>query len=427
MIRRLKQNIRRRNNYYDERYATILFLISPFLALIIAFKNYSSSISKNIIWLFIIFYGYMQVMPPEGADLITYKTRFIEVSKLEISFSNFSDQFYNADSEFIDVFYPTLNFVVSRFTSNHLILFAIFGLIGGYFLSRNIWYVIELRIRNINFTGFLFCSLLFSLIAFWNMGNFRLWLGMNIYFYGVIPFLVDNNKKRLWFAFGSALVHFMFVYAIMSLLIYIILKNRPVFYFVFFILTTLFVEANSDLLTGLLKDFAPGLFKTKIDAYSNPDLIKEISLEGQSYTWHLKLYSNVLKWSIYIFLIFLFAKSRKYISENPKMVNLFNYSFLFYGMANIANIIPSGGGRFINIACLFVFSLLFMYSQYRSGDRKFSLLFKICSPLIIFLFIMSIRFSFEMIGIKILFGNPILSMFITNDSSLIDLIKKLAL
>ena len=70
----------------EKKYSVILFLIWPFLALIYAAKNYKASWSKNIIWFFVIFYGFTLTIHNVGeeiSDANRYRDKFIEMAGKE--------------------------------------------------------------------------------------------------------------------------------------------------------------------------------------------------------------------------------------------------------------------------------------------------------------------------------------------------------
>ena len=65
--------------------AIILFLIWPFAALIVAFKNHKQAWSKNLFWLFCIFFGYTFVIAQSGgADSDRYAQKFLEFAHNDI-------------------------------------------------------------------------------------------------------------------------------------------------------------------------------------------------------------------------------------------------------------------------------------------------------------------------------------------------------
>ena len=67
-------------NNEKKLYAYFLFLIWPFLSILIALYEYRQKWSKNVIWLFVAFFGYTFVISNDTMDANRYRDQFIEVS-----------------------------------------------------------------------------------------------------------------------------------------------------------------------------------------------------------------------------------------------------------------------------------------------------------------------------------------------------------
>ena len=97
-------------------YAVILFLIWPFIAVVSAFRNYSSSWGKNILWAFVAFYGFAFAIGAEsqGSDILNYveEVRYLNGTKM-----TFADavQYYRESGE-VDIVRTFIAIIVSRFT-----------------------------------------------------------------------------------------------------------------------------------------------------------------------------------------------------------------------------------------------------------------------------------------------------------------------
>jgi hypothetical protein len=123
--------------------AYMLFILWPFLSVIYAIVNYRSKWAKNIIWFFCCFFGYTFVISNEGMDANRYRDFLVELHTSEISFGDYFHGVYNGDIGRGDYLEPTIRYIVSRFSDDYRILYAIFGFIMGYFYSRNIWFLLD--------------------------------------------------------------------------------------------------------------------------------------------------------------------------------------------------------------------------------------------------------------------------------------------
>ena len=122
---------------------TLFLLIQPFAGVLVALKHYRESWSKNMIWFFIAFYGFTLVISNTAIDANRVRDALSVWHHTRMNFSNFTELFFSESSGFIDFVQPLSMFIVSRFTDNHNILFGFYGLIFGFFYSRNIWYLFD--------------------------------------------------------------------------------------------------------------------------------------------------------------------------------------------------------------------------------------------------------------------------------------------
>ena len=160
-----------------------------------ALRNYRLSFAKNIVWLFVIFYGFTIVIEDKAMDASRIIDKFEAAAKTQITTRNFISLLYDKDSQTLDIIEPVLVFLVSRVTTNWHFLFAVFGLIFGFFYSRNIWYLIDRaggQIKKINLINILVFSVL---VGFWQINGFRFWTATHMFFFGAMPFLLERKKK----------------------------------------------------------------------------------------------------------------------------------------------------------------------------------------------------------------------------------------
>jgi len=225
---------------------SLLFIFWPLAALVFALKHFRSNWSKNVVWLFTIFFGYTFVIISSDYDASRYKDALIFMANSPFSFSTIFTDYLSEDSGVLDIAQRLVTFIVSRFTDDYRVLFAVFGFFMGYFLSRIIWFVIERTTGKISlFSGVFLVS--FSLVVgIWDMGGIRWNIAAIIFFYGAIIFLVDGNIKGLWITTATIFVHWSFPLALVVLFIYSIIRNQTTFFFILFVVSFFVGEINLD-------------------------------------------------------------------------------------------------------------------------------------------------------------------------------------
>ncbi len=385
------------------------FLVWPFGVVLDAVKNWERPYAKNIIWLFCIFSGFTFIIAEEGgADSDRYAKIFIEFAHSDLSFSLLWHSLYSAGSDSVDIASPIITFLVSRLTDNPRILFAVFGLIFGYFYSRNIWYILEKIKGNFTTIVFIYIFVFALLVPLWSINGFRMWTATQIFLFGTLPYLMEGDKKRLAWAFISVLFHFSFSYSLVVLLIFIILGDRLNIYFFFFILTSFINELNLDFVRSALS-FLPDVFQSRVTGYTNSDYIQTVNDSSQELYWYVAYAFKAVKWASYIIVLFTFLGCRKVLKETRYLAGLFSFTLLFFGFANIFSLLPSGG-RFIIVAELFLIAFfIFMITTW--PNLKFSYQIQIlCLPLLFLFLIYQLRLGMDFLSLMTVCGNPVLAV-----------------
>ena len=216
-------------------YSAILFLVWPLLALASAFRNYKSHWAKNMLWAFVAFYGFCFAIGAEnsGADIVRYVAQYQELHDVNMTFA--TAQRYFIESGEIDIARTVIAIILSRFTDSQSVLTLVYGIIFGFFFSRNMWYVLEHfkgKIRPITILLFICFSLI---VPIWNINGFRMWTAAHIFIYGLLPFLFEGKRGGVIISSLAILMHYAFIVPVGILYMYLLLGNRMMIYFVFFL------------------------------------------------------------------------------------------------------------------------------------------------------------------------------------------------
>ncbi len=400
----------------------VFFLFSPFIGLIQAIKHHRESWARNSVWLFVIFYGYTMCRP-EIMDSSRYVTKLQELHNTPLSWDVFIANFYSDESGAVDIYQPLITYLLSLFTDNGNILFAVFGILFGYFYSRNIWLILDLS-KNQKFTRTMialvvaFCCV----IGFWSLNGVRMWTAAHMFFYGAFLLLVHGNRKGIVIAILSILVHFSFMLPVGILLLFYFIKIPWRILYFFFISSFFISSLNIDSIRTRLESIAPDFLLPRVKSYTSDEYVETISDLNATGNWYITYYSISISWYIMIlFTIIYFSKGKKFNTYNKSFSNLFGFSLLFLSVGNITSLLPSGN-RYLMVAQLFATALLyFYYAVYDNKEyKKWALFF---SPLLYFFIIVSIRMSFDTISLMTVITNPILATIIDLPIPLIDLIK----
>jgi len=402
----------------------MIFLIYPIAGIYVSFREYKQSWAKNIFWLFCIYFGFTFIIAEfGGADSDRYARRFIELAHSDLSLGELWNTFYSEDSNYVDIFTPLVSYLVSLLTDNPSILFCVFGLIFGYFYSRNIWYILEKTSGSFNGLVILF-FLTYALInPIWNINGFRMNAAAQIFLFGALPYLMEGNYKRLIWAGASMFVHFSFLLPIAILGLFFLLKNRTHIYMAFFIITSFINEIDLMWVQSALS-FLPNIFYSKVTQYARPEYVENLryAIENNPWNWYVTLSIDGIRWVIYAVSIFIYLFGRKVLGERKDLTTLFCFSLLLYSIANISSFIPSGG-RFIMVANSFMFATFAIYITAFPKIKGLQLVEILSTPLLLLFCIVSFRIGMDYFGLMTILGNPIVAFFYRDTIPLIDLIK----
>jgi len=360
-------------------------------------KYYKQAWAKNGVWLFVIFYGFTMAKPV-GMDSSTYVFKLQQLYNAPLSWENFVLNFYSEEGKMVDIYQPLVTYVLSLFTQNGNVLFAIYGFVLGYFYSRNIWFLIE-RMKGLRMNGYLILFLVAfaSIIGFWELNGVRMWTAAHIFFYGAFLYLVKGNKKGVIIAITSVLVHFSFILPIGVLILFRFVRLPIRFLYFFYIFSFFIAELQLGAVQNLLLSYAPEFLVPRVNSYLGESYVEK----------YIVYYRKSMSWFIVIVISAIYFTHSTIMNKNVK--RLFGFSLLFLAVGNVVLQIPSGG-RFLLVAELFGMAFLFLY-MLENKNIKIKYLVKMLSPLLVFYIIVSIRVSFQTITFGTILTNPIIAVF----------------
>lgn len=404
----------------------VLFFIWPLASLYISFKNYKQIWAKNILWLFCGFFGYTLIIGGEGgADSARYAELFIYYAHSDLSLTELWRSFYTEGTTYTDIFAPLLTYMVSRITDNPSVLFTIFGLIFGYFYSRNIWYLLD------RISGKVTSILLLYLVTFallnpiWNINGFRMYAAAQIFIFGALPYLFEGKNKGLIWSCTSVFVHFSFILPIAILILFVLLKNRLNIYLGFFLLTAFIKEIDLEGVRSALSfSFLPEVFQQRVAGYTNLDYAESRSIINQSLNWYVPFSDKVLTWVNLVMMSYVYFFCRKFLDNRKDLRTLLCFSLLLGGFANISSLIPAGG-RFLMVTNIFMFAfLIFLFSAYPK-IRGLQLMMTLSSPFLLIFCIVIFRMGMDYCNLITILGNPLSAAIYSDTVPLITGIKQL--
>jgi hypothetical protein len=404
--------------------ALFYFIVFPFYGLIQAIKNYRLSWAKNMVWLFVVFYGYT-MFRPIGMDSTRYAQKLERIYGEEKTWNNFIASFYSVDENgnaAVDIYEPLMTNFVSFFSNNGSVLFAFFGLVYGFFFSRNIWFLIDEFKTQLHSRLIFILLIVFScVIGFWELNGVRMWTAAQVFFYGAFLFLYQKKTKGIYFILASALIHFSFFLPIAIFLLYTVFKLPFRLVYIFFIASFFMSFFNVTTVSSFLTSVLPEVLLPRVKSYTNEEYIEGYEAFNQGGNWYILYFGKVLNYCIaFLVTVIYFAKNQSYLKDKS-FAKFASFSIFLLGMSNLLSSLPSGE-RYLILAQFFGVAVTVLYfSKYYSLNYKKAV--AVASPFLLFFIIISFRKSFDTVSLMTVFTNPVIATILDTPVPLIDLIK----
>ena len=425
-----------KSNNKNSGIAFVLTLVLPFAGLIYTLSHWRERWAKNTFWLACIYMGAVFVYWPEGtvlgvaADGGRYVLRLMEMYGSSISLKDLISQ-YQTDYSSMDLYQQLLTWLVSRFTDNGHVLFAVFAFVFGFFYSRNIWYILE-KLPNKKLGGlFILVTLYFLICPITQINGVRMWTALHVFVYALMPYLLERDRSKLWWVLLTPLIHFSYLYVAIFALVFFLIpyriksKGGLLLYLAYaFFIVTLFVNAlNLDAVNGMLEEYSPETYEKQIDTYVNQDYADRRADDSKALNWYVSASGSISHWSYSLLLIALLPCIKKRFKGEEGLMQLFVFSLLLGGFANIMALIPSGG-RFQLLSQMFKVPLILMVVMSIPSDAVFRKLVNVALLFLLVPFVFQWRQLLDYFSITLLIGNFITVFFWENNLPLIELIKQ---
>lgn len=425
------------NERKNNSIVVFLTLIFPFAGLIYTLSHWRESWAKNTFWLACIYLGAVLVYCPEGTvlgeggDGGRYVLKLIEMYGSNITLTQIIGG-YLTDGKTMDLYQPIMTYLVSCFTNNGHVLFAVFALVFGFFYSRNIWYVLE-RLPEKKLGGlFILVTLYFLICPITQINGVRMWTALHVFVYGMMPYLMEKDGSKLWCVLLTPLIHFSFLYVVVFAVIWVLLPYRfktqsSVFLtiaLVFFTVTMFVKTLDLGAVGYSLVVYSPEEYEKRIEDYTNEDYALGREEARAQNNWYVAASGNVTYWNYNILLLTMLPCLKRNFKQNKDLMHLYVFALLFGGFANILALIPSGG-RFQLLSQMFQVPLIMLVAMRIPTSDKFRKLVSISQFFLLLPFIFEIRKIFDYYSITLLFGNFITVFFWENNVPIMDFIKRL--
>lgn len=392
-------------------------------------KNYHS-----VILFFAFWFGYFIFIKEEGnGDILRYKAAFdITANYSWNDFFNligntFSPEKLTSYPETVvnskpDMYALSLQFLVSRFTTNFRWFFGLVSLLYTFFFLQFIRQVLLLTGIKSNKVWRFFFTFLVVIVPFYvGVTGIRFWAALFVFLTFTIKYIRTNKPINILFTFLSILIHYTFLFPVAILLIYrflniskFILKILVIGSMAFFtISTTTGLLGYADTVLELFEDSS---VKDAADSYTNEEDLEERSKAIQATNWYVWGKESAIIFVFAVFFLVDFTGVAKWRTDK-RMDSWYSLYVLFfcifmmsYGLGSIA--------RFKYVFYLLSLVRLLLLVTVNRNNRSLNFVYYSMFPVMVLHFVVSCRVGFYYVDPLLLVGNPVLYFFTSSSVSM---------
>lgn len=391
----------------------IIFALYPLGALIYSIKNFSKKNYRVFILLFFMFYGYT-FLPIPNSDGSRYQDDF--ASTKAYTFSQYVydiQEIFKGEANNPDFYAPTLKYVVHSFTSNPSIYFLIAALLYFFVVLKligTVWDLVVSKNARYFISFFIGCCFIYNFSA--GVNAIRFPFGFMVFAYGALNLILKNEKKYLFIAFLSILIHFAFSFSCVFLLIIYLFKFRsnPWILYLLLLMFAFFGSLFPSLVEQNLEFFGKAT-ESKFDAYTQEGFVETRTEHLQVWNWYV--YFNF--YSTYFFpLIALFMTRVKFFKiktdELSEKLYVFSVVMLLHALLS-GSVVDVISNRFNLLFIFFTLVYLFYLSLTNYNNKIFRLINYIYIPILIINVLIKFRADLYTVNAIVVFGNVIATFF----------------
>ena len=377
--------------------------------------------TENIIWFFCAFFGSTFTISNEGMDANRYRDFLKSIYENPVSWSDFTNGLFNGTYGRGDYIEPLLRYITAQFTSDYRVLFFLFGLIFGFFFSRNIYFFFKhASLKNKPLTLTL-CLYLVLIVPFWNINGFRFYTAFHIFIYALIHWIHYNKKTYAsLFLILAIFTHVSYIIGVILFLLFLLIRKKILLITFFFLSTFLFVQLDLETIISYLPTQELGSLDIYIKGYIKSDKYKLREAFVQNRAWFLTLNEYLMKFLMVVWAMYLLLLKRDFL-KNTTIGQMAVFAILNYSFITVIIDIPSMA-RFYFISYMIlggIMILLLNHVRWNFFDRATYL---ISMPSIILFIFIQLRIGLDYIGFSTLLYNPLIVWFFENKIALSDLI-----
>lgn len=344
-----------------------IFFILPWVGFLLSLFDLKSKRSAFVYIAFAMLFGYAISFSDTSADSYRYAEAF---ARFDNTMNYDTLILMYRSGELRDLYRLLLFYFTSLFSSNPKLMYTYAGLIYGIFSYLNLRIFVNKVGNKWDKYVFVLALVFYTYASLSNINGFRFWTGGMLFFYATYNFIIEKKARWIIGLIITPLFHYGFILIVPILILYRFIhpvlynnnKVKPLLLYIFlvafifsWVLSTNAINIGFLLQPGVLD----GAAADRIEFMNSSDTanLVETRAENSLFLSVQKYFTIGIKIYVLITVLLINKFFKKMKGDKLAYTNIFAFVLFFYAFSFIATSFPSGG-RFMNIAHLFLFLLL---------------------------------------------------------------------
>jgi hypothetical protein len=401
----------------------ILFFFWPFVSFVVAARSFNVKSHRIFVVLFFAFYGYTMALTNTGSDGYRHSQDFIAAGTKtpEDYVKDISSIITGTSKGDVDLYITTVDFIMSRFTSSPQLVFLFHGFLFAFLAVRVYSWLYDETGAPVRGNALVYFVLILTLNSIHKLPLVRFPIAQWMFVFGMYQYLKTEKWKHLAWCFGAVLVHFSFIFGLVTAMVFVVFKRNNLLYAGLVVLSYIFPDLLHNYLIALDPTLVGEGIGGRIEGYSDQEYIDTRTEGSENTNWYKRIRNDVLKYAVYGSFL---GIDRNILGKMDRFQkNLFSYLILLLAFVNFGSTFDSLGYRFNFVWLLFASMFLFRYYQINyPGSRKLNMIPRLVIPAVMFTFIMELRQAMESMSLFWIIGNPITATLIPIEQSIISVV-----
>lgn len=368
---------------------------------------------KTVFVLFFTFVGMAFFFAGDGADITRYVADFEYLHSIgKIGFFEYFQTI--PDKQQIDYYSVFMQWLISRVTGNPKIYLGLLAMVYSLFFVANIEYVTD-KVNNTKLMVLLIILLVFA--PRMTVITHRWWTALQVFLFGALPVIFERKYIRIvWCVAATVLIHFSFLYPLALLVVALLLPKRTLWpYLLVFVISNTLADLNFNAIIPYVERFLPEITAERTIIYINSE-----ELDHNFFSTSARLFMNIAN---AVLAIWIYFRGKHALKEDKSLRTIYVASLLIGSFAMIANL-TEWGWRYLDLSNTLFVCLYIYYLSINIDDASVNRMFRMLSPVFIYVIIFQIRGFLSIIGpLQLFVGNYFTTWFLNDSFSVLDLIK----